>query len=295
LREDAHFEYLHRAAARRPVETPLHVLAFDHRAQLEALVEAHGGGTGRIARFKALVAEAFVRASRGRRGAGVLVDDRYGSAVLPALTAAGTWIARPVEVPGSNPLELEQGAHVGLAMRSWPASHVAKCLVQLRADDATTHLEAQLATIRSLARECAAGGRELLLEVIPTARSGDDASTTARALQAIYDAGIRPDWWKLPPAPDAAAWRELDAVIERNDPLCRGILVLGMDSDAEGLRAGFRAAAGSKWVRGFAVGRSIFAGAAAKWFARDWPDARVVDDIAARYEEVIRLWEEETA
>jgi 5-dehydro-2-deoxygluconokinase len=295
LREDAHFQYLHRAAARRPVDTPLHVLAFDHRAQLEALAQAHGGGPERIAEFKSLVAQAFVRVSQGRRGAGALVDDRYGSAVLPALTAAGTWIARPVEVPGTNPLQFEQGAHVGLAMRAWPASHVAKCLVHLRADDPTAHLEAQLATIRVLAEECAAGGRELLLEVIPPPRSGDDASTTARALQAIYDAGIRPDWWKLPPAPDALAWRELDAAIERNDPLCRGVLVLGMDSDAGGLRAGFRAAAKSPWVRGFAVGRSIFAGAAGKWFAGEWPDARAVDDIAARYEEVIRLWEEETA
>ncbi len=295
LREDARFQYLHRFAVRRPVDTPLHVLAFDHRAQLEALVRVHGGAPERIAKFKALVAQAFVRVSRGRRGAGALVDDRYGSAVLPALTAAGTWIARPVETPGTNPLEFEQGAHVGLAMRAWPASHVAKCLVHLRADDATAHLEAQLATIRILAEECAASGRELLLEVIPPPSDDDDASTTARAMQAIYDGGIRPDWWKLPPARDALAWRELDATIERNDPLCRGVLVLGLDSDAEGLRAGFKAAATSPWVRGFAVGRSIFAGAAGKWFAGDWPDARAVDDVAMRYLEVIRLWEEETA
>jgi len=43
-------------------------------------------------------------------------------------------------------------------------------------------------------------------------------------------------------------------------------------------------------VRGFAVGRSIFAPAADAWLSGRWSDARAVDDIAARYEEVIALW-----
>jgi 5-dehydro-2-deoxygluconokinase len=99
---------------------------------------------------------------------------------------------------------------------------------------------------------------------------------------------------------EAAAWRNVGAAIERHDPLCRGVLVLGMEAGAERLRESFAAAAHSPWVRGFAVGRSIFATAAEAWFRGTWNDAQAVDDVAARYKEVIGIWEsrgqvEETA
>jgi 5-dehydro-2-deoxygluconokinase len=64
-----------------------------------------------------------------------------------------------------------------------------------------------------------------------------------------------------------------------------------MEAEAHELRESFRAAAGCRHVRGFAVGRSIFAAAAQDWFAGRASDAQVVDAIAERYEEVIALWE----
>ena len=64
-----------------------------------------------------------------------------------------------------------------------------------------------------------------------------------------------------------------------------------MEAGAERLRESFAAAARSPWVRGFAVGRSIFAPAAEAWFRGEWNDAQAADDVARRYEEVIELWE----
>jgi 5-dehydro-2-deoxygluconokinase len=221
----------------------------------------------------------------------VIVDDRYGQAILPRLTARGFWIARPVEVPGSVPLAFEAGDNVGLHMRAWPASHVAKCLVYFHPDDAPALKNAQLARLGSLARACHDGGRELLVEVIPPAGSSVDPLTLSHAMEAIYGEGIRPDWWKLPPSPQPAAWRFVGEAIERFDPHCRGVLVLGMEAGSAALREGFTAAQGP-WVHGFAVGRSIFAPAAEAWLRGEWNDARAVDDIAARYLEVIGLWEE---
>jgi 5-dehydro-2-deoxygluconokinase len=284
-------DHLHRATTRREVTTPLHVLAFDHRVQLEALAKSHGAGAERIAAFKSLVADAFVRASRGRRGAGVVVDDRHGSAILPRLTGQGYWIARPVEDPGSVPLEFEAGDNVGLAMRAWPVEHVAKCLVHFHPDDPDTLKQRQLAKLRALEQACAATGREMLVEVIPREREGDAPHVTALAMQSIYEAGVRPDWWKLPPSIDPLAWHEISRAIERNDPLCRGVLVLGMEADAARLRESFEKAARSPWVRGFAVGRSIFGPAAEAWLSGEWNDTRAMDDIAARYTGVIALWD----
>jgi 5-dehydro-2-deoxygluconokinase len=81
-------------------------------------------------------------------------------------------------------------------------------------------------------------------------------------------------------------------VIERFDPHCRGVLVLGMEAGAERLRESFAAARESPWVRGFAVGRSIFGAAAEGWFAGKLDDALAVEEVARRYGEVISLWEE---
>jgi 5-dehydro-2-deoxygluconokinase len=112
----------------------------------------------------------------------------------------------------------------------------------------------------------------------------------ARALEAIYASGVRPDWWKLPPSADPGAWQAIDSAIERNDPRCRGVLVLGMEAGDEALEAGFGQAARSRRVRGFAVGRSIFGAAAKAWFAGRMGEAEVVDEVGRRYEEVIGLW-----
>ena len=292
LREDAEIEHVHRATTRRALATPLFVLAFDHRTQLEALAAAHGAGPGRIAQFKSLVADAFLSIARGLPGAGVILDDRYGSGVLHRLTAAGAWIARPIEAPGSVPLEFEAGDSLGLEMRAWPPGHVAKCLVTLHPDDPAPLRDRQTARLKQAARACAATGHELLVEVIAPAASPSDAGTMARSLERIYAAGVKPDWWKLPPRVDADAWRNVGAVIERIDPHCRGVLVLGMEAAPERLGESFAAARESPWVRGFAVGRSIFAAAAEGWLAGKLDDAGAVEDVARRYEEVISLWEE---
>ena len=291
LREDANLDHVHRATTRRAAATPLFVLAFDHRSQLEAIAEASGCAPDRIAAFKSLVAESFVLVARRHPGAGVIVDGRYGADVLAALTGSGYWIARPVETPGSVPLAFEAGSGLGLHLRTWPRSHVAKCLVYSSAEDPPELREAQLEQLRALAAACHATERELLLEVLPHSAGEAHPLAAAAALEMIYAAGIRPDWWKLPPSPSEAAWKAIDGVIDRHDPLCRGVVILGMDSTPESLGEGFAAARKSVHARGFAVGRSIFNTAAQNWFSGRWDDATSREDIARRYAEVIAAWE----
>lgn len=290
VREDAELSHLHRATTRRPLQHPLFILAFDHRSQLEAIAREHAADASRIPRFKALVARAFQRVSGGRPNTGVLLDDLYGRDILPSLTGRGHWIARPVEVPGSVPVAFEAGAHVGMQMRGWPSEHIAKVLACFNPDDSAAVREAQIARLRELAAECAAGSRESLFEIIPH-RAPGDATAVAQAMDLIYSAGVKPDWWKLPPSIDGEAWRLVDEAIERFDPWCRGVLVLGMEASPDRLGESFAAAARSPWVRGFAVGRSIFGTAASEWFAGRWDDERAVDDVAARYQQVITIWE----
>ena len=248
----------------------------------------------RIADFKLLIAQALEAAAGDAACPGALVDGRYGEAVLARWAGRGWWLARPVEVPGSRPLAFETDPNPGLALRAWPRHQIAKCLVFYDAEDPAELRAAQEAKLRQLAEACAQTGHELLLEVIPPEERRDAEGAVAAALTALYDGGIAPDWWKLPPAASAQAWREIGEIIQARDPHCRGFLILGLGGAAADLKRSFDAAAGSPLCRGFAVGRSIFQPAAEAWFAGELEDAGAIAAIADRYREILALWQSRT-
>lgn len=295
LREDPVLEHLHRVTTRTRRWDELVILAFDHRVQLEELAARHGAGRERIAAFKQLVAVGARRGAGQRAGVGVILDGRFGEDVLPTVTGKNWWVARPVELPGSRPLEFEAGNHLALEMRNWPGEHVAKCLVSYHPHDPPALRNAQLERLSELQHASAATFHEFLVEVIPPRGMPSGDNTLTEALQQIYAAGIQPDWWKLPPCDSAAEWDSIAAVITQHDPHCRGVLVLGLEASEEELDRSFRIAAPHGICRGFAVGRSIFAESATRWFAGRVTDEQVIADIAQRYARLVTRWDEARA
>jgi 5-dehydro-2-deoxygluconokinase len=303
LRDDEELEHVHRATTRRPTPDALAVLAFDHRSQLEEIAARVGAGAGRIAVFKQLVAEAAERGYAdefGHRGAdesmpfpsaGMIVDARHGTPVLQRFTGTGVWLARPVETPGSRPLSFEAGANLGLALTEWPTEQVIKCLVFHHPDDDPALAAQQIDTVRELYDASRRTGHELLLEVIPPRTQPQNDMTIVRAVTQIYAAGIRPEWWKLPP-PGAAAWEALRECLAKHDPYCRGVLLLGLEANEDQLWDAFCTAARQPICKGFAVGRTLFAAAAQAWFDGTLDDAGVIADVAERYQRLIRLWQQ---
>jgi 5-dehydro-2-deoxygluconokinase len=70
------------------------------------------GRTRRISVLKRLLVEAVAQTESALQlqgHIGILVDDRYGEDAMYAATGRGWWIGRPVELPGSNPLEFDRG------------------------------------------------------------------------------------------------------------------------------------------------------------------------------------------
>ncbi|MBI2769023.1 MAG: 5-dehydro-2-deoxygluconokinase [Burkholderiales bacterium] len=295
LREDARLEHLHRATTRTRRWDELVVLAFDHRSQLEEMAARHGAGSGRISQFKRLIAEGARRGAGKRTGVGVILDGRFGEEVLPSVTGKGWWVARPVELPGSRPLAFEAGPGLALEMRTWPAEHVAKCLVSYHPRDDAALRAVQLDSLALLQQASTATGHEFLVEVIPPREMQRDPTTLVTAMEQIYAAGIYPDWWKLPPCDGDEEWRSIASVIHERDRHCRGVLVLGLEASEQELERSFRIAAPHAICRGFAVGRSIFADAAALWFAGAATDEQVIDDISQRYARLITRWDEARA
>ncbi len=290
--EDVRIAMLHRATTSRRVEGDFCILAFDHRRQLEQMAAAAGTAYSRIADFKALVADAVIYAAALHPGIhlGAIVDGRHGGKALAKLHASGAWIGRPVELPASRPLEFEVPGGVGLELLNWPRHHVVKCLVHLHPADPIELRLAQEAKLAELAHACDVLERELLVEVIIRAPNREeDARATPSVMRRLYHLGIRPAWCKLEAQP-AESWRDIAAVIAANDPLCHGVLLLGLDASEEQIGQSFEVAARHPVCRGFAIGRTIFGPPARDWLAGNIDDATATARIAGGYQRMIEAW-----
>ena len=154
---------------------------------------------------------------------------------------------------------------------------------ELRADQETT--------VKRLAEAARANGLDFLLEIIPSKFGPVDESTTAAVIERFYAIGVFPDWWKLEPMVPDAAWQKACAVIEDNDPYCRGIVVLGLDAPFEDLRTSLRVAAGHDLVKGFAIGRTIFGDVARAWMAGNMADEEAVARMAENFSRLCEAWD----
>ncbi|WP_257127238.1 5-dehydro-2-deoxygluconokinase [Burkholderia sp. ABCPW 11] len=283
---------LHRVSPNRKPWDEVLGFAFDHRDQLADLAQQAGADERRIGTLKQLFVEAVAETEAQIGGQGkmaVLIDDRFGQDALNAATGRNWWIGRPVELPGSNPLRFEHGRSIGSALLSWPREHIVKCLVQYHPDDAPEHRLEQEAQLQALQQAVSVSGHELLLEVIPPKDRPASQDAVVRALERLYDLGIKPDWWKLESMP-AETWRRIDALIEAHDPYCRGVVLLGLNAPLETLAQGFIDAAASRTCRGFTVGRSIFYEPSRGWFAGEIDDNEVIRRVRVSFETLIRLW-----
>ncbi len=295
VRHDTRLEQIHWATNRARSWPSLRVFAFDHRTQLEEIAADRGAPQERIGRFKRLCLDAALRVADGRAGYGILCDGRLGRDALYAAVGTGLWIGRPVEKPGSRPLEVEIGDDFGSGLAEWPAEQVVKALCFYRPDDPDELRAAQECTVKRLAEAARANGLDFLLEVIPSKFGPADEAMTAAIVERFYAIGVYPDWWKLEPMTSDAAWRSTCDAIITHDPHCRGILVLGLDAPAEELHASFRAAARHDLAKGFAIGRTIFADVARGWMAGTMTDDEATTRMADNFARLCVAWDEARA
>jgi 5-dehydro-2-deoxygluconokinase len=168
---------------------------------------------------------------------------------------------------------------------------VVKVLCFYHPDDTDAMKAEQEATVTRLFHAARRNRLEFLLEVIPSKAGPVTDQTTAQVIQRFYDIGIFPDWWKLEPMQTEAGWQAACDAITRNDPHTRGIVVLGLGESEDTLAASFAKAAKFDLVKGFAVGRTIFAQAAEALFAGQMTDEEAVAMMAANYSRLCALWD----
>jgi 5-dehydro-2-deoxygluconokinase len=289
LRHDRELEQIHWSTNRRKDWSEVRAFAFDHRLQLE---EVPGATIEKIGAFKELCLAAMEQVSGGRAGFGILCDNRLGKSALHKAAGKGIWIGRPVEWPGSRPLRLEPelGPDFG-GLSEWPLEHVVKVLCFCHPDDPADISADQEDTLIRLFNACRRNRLEMLLEIIPSKVGPVGVDTNAQLINRIYDLGIYPDWWKLEPLQSAEAWRVTCAAIQARDPHVQGIVVLGLGQGEEELASAFRLAAAEPLVKGFAVGRTIFAKAAADWMVGKLDDQSAIAMMAGNFARLCAVWD----
>lgn len=290
LRDDTELEHVHAATTRVGTFERLNVLAIDHRSQMQDICDETGAGVDRIPAFKLLTLQAVKRVITTGGQFGILLDGRFGMRALEEAADLPVWIGRPIELPGSRPLEFESSADVATELSTWPSNHVVKCLVFYHPGDDAGLRDLQERQLLRLSDACRKTGHELLLEIIASKHGPIDDRTAATVMQRLYDIGLKPDWWKLEPNQQTRTWQNIEAVIARNDPYCRGVVLLGLSAPEEELIASFEAAASCQIVKGFAVGRTIFAEVAARWLKGDIDDEMAITALAERFGVLVDAW-----
>ena len=61
----------------------------------------------------------------------MLLDGKYGREALFRADELGFWIGRPVEEPGSRPLDFEFGGSLGAKLIEWPLSHTSSACASI--------------------------------------------------------------------------------------------------------------------------------------------------------------------
>jgi 5-dehydro-2-deoxygluconokinase len=258
----------------------LYILAFDHRGSFQKKFfgidgEPDSEQTAIIADAKHLIFEGLLQAvSAGADPSvtGVLVDEQFGSTVPEETLAKGLKLAMPAERSGQNMFDFQYGQQFGEHITSFNPDFT-KVLVRYNPDGDEQENKAQLAKLRQLSDWLKANERKFLFELLVPAEEAQLASVGGdpgrydselrpelmrRAIEAIQDAGIEVDIWKIEGVDERSDCQMLVAQARtggRDGVVC---IVLGRGADDDKVDQWLAAAAPVDGFVGFAIGRSIW-------------------------------------
>jgi myo-inositol catabolism protein IolC len=286
----------------------LYILAIDHRGSFEKMV---GHDLDVLLAAKMLLWRGFLGAladGAPRDAAGLLIDEQYGSGIAREAREQGVIFAMPVEKTGRDEFEFEHGDDFARTIEEYEPTY-AKALVRYNPGDDDGLKRRGAARLRRLSDWLRAHDRRFLFELLvppmdeqlrSVGGSRDRYDGEVRpelmmqAIEALQDAGVEPDLWKIEGVDERQACRAIARTARRDGRDDVGCLVLGRGASVERVDDWLRAGAGVDGYVGFAVGRSIFADAVRNFSAdpAGFDVQRGVEEISARYRRFIAVYDE---
>jgi 5-dehydro-2-deoxygluconokinase len=280
------------------MDTPdrIFILAGDQRWQWEDWCDAQRVDRSRIAEVKALIVDAFFAArdqsGEVARSGALLLDPQYASPQIARARAAGVQVGAPVERAGAFPLDW--AAADPFAAR--PPGSFVKVLIKDRTDYAAAVRADQFGKLLSLQSWCRACATPLVIEIL-VPRQGENEEEfddrqrpemLAHSIRDAYARGLEPDYWKVEATPSDAGAAIIDAAIAER-PNGRQI-ILGKGAEPGLISRWFAAAASSRTLCGFAIGRSVFWKPGTAFLSGAMTAESAVDAMASTYVALVEAY-----
>jgi len=257
----------------------LYILAADHRGSFQKKMFSISGTPTpeqrkTIGDAKLLIFEGFQAAVQRKlpAGAGVLVDEEFGTPVARRAKELGVVLAMPCEKSGQDEFDFEFGDDFGKHIEQFDPTF-SKVLVRYNpAGDAGMN-QRQTARLRRLGEWLHGKGRRFLFELLVPATAEQLASVggsqdrfdrevrpglVVETIKRLQDAGVDPDVWKiegLDKREDCVRVAETSRRGGRDKVIC---VVLGRGASQEKVEHWLKTGAGVPGYRGFAIGRTIW-------------------------------------
>jgi len=293
---------------------PLYILPFDHRASyISGLFgwkePLNGEQMVTVANSKQVIYAGFQRAiadhvSKDR--VGLLVDEEFGSAILRDAASKGYITAMSVEKSGQEEFEFAYGEDFAQHLEAFHPTF-AKVLVRYNPEgDAALNLR-QAGRLKRLSDFLHRTGRLFMFELLVPAQPGQLEQVEgdknaydlqirphlmAQALEALQDAGVEPDVWKVEGLDRQEDAVKVVEVARRGGRDTVGLIVLGRGAERDRVIHWLKTAARVPGFIGFAVGRTSFWQPLLDVEAKRISQEAAATQIAHNFEAWIQIFEE---
>jgi myo-inositol catabolism protein IolC len=294
-------------------EGRLYLLAFDHRESFqEGLFGIHGTPSAdqaaRIGQSKQIAFDGLRRATGTgvpREQAGLLVDERYGAEVARKVQAEGLRLAMPVEKSGQPEFEFEYGEEFATHIEAFDPDF-AKVLVRYNPDGQSDLNRRQLSRLRRLSDWLHDHRRSFLFELlVPPEQVHMDRvggsrerydrevrpELVVRTIAEAQTAGVEPDIWKIEGLDRREDCLRVVHAARAGGRDMVACIVLGRGAGEERVAEWLRQAASVDGFKGFAIGRTIWWDAMAKWLAGELDSDETAELIAANYRRMVGVFQ----
>jgi 5-dehydro-2-deoxygluconokinase len=296
-------------------DRPLYILPFDHRGSFQKKLFGWDGTLtpeqmAEVGAAKGVIYDAFRKAIQtgvAKDKAGVLVDDQFGAAILRDAATRGYCTACPAEKSGQDEFDFEYGDGFAEHIEAFDPTFC-KVLVRYNPEGDRELNRRQAARLKALSEylhgaksrslfmfELLVPAEKAQLESLDGDRKAYDLTLRPRlmaeAIEALQDAGVEPDVWKIEGLESRADCENVVAAARRQGRNQVGCIVLGRGEDEAKVRGWLSIAAGVPGFIGFAVGRTSFWDPLVNWLANEVMRDQAVDQISARYREFVTILE----
>ena len=293
---------------------PLYILPFDHRGSFQTKMFGWKGTlspyqTAEIAATKQVIYDGFkaaIQAGVARQKAGILVDERFGAAILRDAATNGCTTACPAEKSGQEEFDFEYGEDFAEHIEAFHPTFC-KVLVRYNPESDRALNQRQATRLRRLSEFLRSQGRsrfmfELLvppdkeqLDRLKGDKKAYDLELRPRlmvqTIQELQDAQVEPDVWKIEGLDRREDCEKVVAAARRGGRDQVGCIILGRGENDQKVREWLSTAATVPGFIGFAVGRTSFWDPLVQWRANQITRDSAVAEIARRYREFVGIFE----